>query len=313
MSRTPIEWFQEQVQGAKEKRESRRRERKMRSPSRDGRRLAASAEEESRDQIFPVQTRRPSFADSFNAFIMPSSGTGSGKKVPVEKTLLGIISNGQQCAHLQAYLDARFMGEGLRALVEIVKFEAHPSLEEGELIFNRFVKDSDSGDCVTLALEIQVKISDALEAGELPSFFEMKLDILMSLSLVLAEFLYKFQMPTVEECFAVQKFRDMVLSFAKSCFMEESVLFLFLVDEYERLEDVQIRQQLGGKILEQFFDSNARRELNVSTKVTKSIDLLRGNPDWPTEAFEEAKSDQMKLFVFDIYPRFISSLAKNAE
>ena len=175
-------------------------------------------------------------------------------------------------------------------------------------MYERFVADEESVDCVTLSLEVQTPIRQAVEAGELPDFYEMKLDILLSLSLVLAQFLDTYQLPTVEECFEKETVRDLVMEYARRTHMEEMVVFLFLQSEYEQTQAPAMRQKLGPRIVERFFTPGAEYELNVSGRVKKSIEQAVQDGSWPQDAFSLAKKDQMKLFVFDMYPRFTATL-----
>ena len=254
-----------------------------------------------------VQTQRSrQLQEKFDDFLPP----GAGGKISVEKTLLGIICNEAQYAQLEAYLDARFMGEGLRALVAIVEYEGEPTLDRGKAIYDRFVQESETGECVTLALDVQQAIRDSLEMEKLPSFYEMKLDILMSLSLTLVEFLDNYQIPTVEDCFKEESWYDRVLEFSKSCYMDETVEFLFFLEQYAKVQTPELLKPLGMHIVQKFLVPGAPRELNVSSKVKKTVDVILAHPDdWSKDTFEVAKADQMKLFVFDVYPRFIAHLS----
>merc|ERR1711991_122499 len=130
----------------------------------------------------------------------------------------------------------------------------------------------------------------------------------MSLSLVLAEFLEKFHIPSVDECFNVEKYREEVIKFARSCFMEESVLFLMMNDEFVKTKDIEVRKKIGHVIMARFFTPGGEHEINVSSKVIEGMKKKVEEGDYGPDCFELAKKDQMKLYVFDIYPRFIQKL-----
>jgi hypothetical protein len=246
-----------------------------------------------------------SYSKAFDSFLESQS------KVKVEKSLLAIIADPLQCSNFQRFLDSRFMGEGLRALVEIVKYEYEPSLAKGQAIYEQFVVDSETGDTVTLSKLIIDKIETSLQAGEEPEFYEMKLDILLSLSLVLAEFLEKFHIPTVDDCFNTPKYREQIIKFARSCFMEESVLFLLMNDEFGKTEDAEQRKKIGSVIMARFFTAGGEHEINVAGKVIQGMKDNIATGEYGSDCFELAKKDQMKLFVFDIYPRFIQKEFQN--
>ncbi len=238
--------------------------------------------------------RRDSYTRSLEDFLFGSSG-GS-----VHKTLLAIINAEDRCELFRKFLEARFMDEGLTCLLSVLEFELVPTAENGRLIYERYIA-SDAPDEITLEAPIIAKLKRAVDAGEVPNFDEVKCVVLTSLSLVLADFMETCKMPTVEETLLDAR----LLPFARTCYSEEAVLFLRATTEFESLATEKERESAGRDIVKFYLTKGGIHEINLSDRVMKMVDEEVRKGLWAANTFKAARNEQMKLFVFDIYPRFL--------
>ncbi len=243
--------------------------------------------------------RRDSYTRSLEEFI---ESHGSNSRGMVQKTLLAIVNTEGKCDLFRKFLELRYMDEGLTCLLSILEFELVPTAENGRIIYERYIAP-DSPEEITLEAHVALTVKVAVEAGQVPPFGDVKREILASLSMVLAEFLDTYKMPTVEESLADHR----MLPFAQSCHAEATVLFLRAAAAYERLPSEAEREAAGRDMLKQFLTVGAPLEINTSNRQRSRVEEEVATRTWPANLFKALKDEQSKLFVFDLYPRFLNS------
>jgi hypothetical protein len=242
--------------------------------------------------------RRESYTRSLEEFM----DTQGGSRGMVHKTLLAIVNTEGKCDLFRKFLEVRYMDEGLTCLLSILEFELVPTAENGRIIYERYIAP-DSPEEITLAAHVALEAKVAVEAGLVPSFGDVKREILASLSMVLAEFLESYKMPTVEESLADPR----MLPFAQSCHAEPTVLFLRAAAAYERLASEAERETAGREMVKQFLAPGAPQEVNTVNIQGVRIDEVLATKIWPPTLFKALKDEQSKLFVFELYPRFLTT------